>query len=110
MKDTLYTKKALFLDRDGVVIKMHYDLDFGTIETPLSIKQVEFVPGIFDLLKHAKKLGYLILLISNQPGVGIKKMSLKRFEEIKDYITKMLQEKRTPLDGQYYCMHHPHAS
>lgn len=103
-------KKAIFLDRDGVIIKMYYDKNFGTIDTPLSIKQIEFVPGIFDFLHFARKLGYLLILVSNQPGVGIKKISLKRYNEIKDYIAQNLQKQGIMLDGQYYCLHHPHAS
>jgi D-glycero-D-manno-heptose 1,7-bisphosphate phosphatase len=102
--------KAIFLDRDGIVIKMHYDRNFGTIDTPLSVKQIEFVPGIFEFLRLAKRLGYLVILISNQPGVGIKKISLKAHNEMKDYITKTLKREGLTLDGQYYCMHHPYAS
>lgn len=102
--------KAIFLDRDGIIIKMHYDRKFGTIDTSLSVKQIEFVPGIFDFLHFAQKLGYLLILISNQPGVGIKKISLKRYNEIKDYITFALQKQGITLDGQYFCMHHPYAS
>ncbi len=89
---------------------MHYNLGSGTIDTPLSIKQISFVPGIFEFLQHAKKLGYLLILISNQPGVGIKKISLKRQKEIKDYITQVLRKQGIALDGEYYCMHHPYAS
>ena len=106
----LYEKKALFLDRDGIIIKMYYDRNFGIIDTPLSVSQIEFVPGIFELLRYAKQLGYLLILISNQPGVGIKKISLKRYNEIKAYISKVLQKHGITLNGQYYCMHHPYAS
>lgn len=102
--------KAVFLDRDGVVIKMHYNLESGTIDTPFSIKQVLFVPGIFEFLQYAKKLGYLLILISNQPGVGIKKISLKRQHEINNYIMQALQKQGVTIDGQFYCMHHPYAS
>jgi len=103
-------KKAIFLDRDGVIVKMHYDRNLGIIDTPLSVKQVEFVSGIFELLHFAKSLGYLLIIVSNQPGVGIKKISLKRHREMKDCITLALQKKGITLDGQYYCMHHPYAS
>lgn len=103
-------KKAIFLDRDGTIIKMHYNLEFGTIDTPLSVRQVVFVPGIFDFLQYARKLGYLLIIVSNQPGVGIKKISLKNFNEINNYIIKTLQEHEVTIDKQYYCMHHPYAS
>lgn len=102
--------KALFLDRDGVIIKMHYDIVHGVIDTPLSIKQVEFIPGIFELLRFAKRFGYLLIVITNQPGVGIKKISSKKNTEIQKYITQILQKQGINLDGEYYCLHHPYAS
>lgn len=102
--------KAIFLDRDGIVIKMHYDRSFGTIDIPLSIKQIIFVPGIFEFLHVAKNLGFLLVLISNQPAVGIKKISLQTHKKIKAYIAKTLQSHGITLDGEYYCLHHPYAS
>lgn len=104
------TAKAIFLDRDGVVIKMHYDRVLGIIETPLSVKQITFAPGIFEFLHFAKNLGYLLIIISNQPAVGIKKLSLKTHKEIRDYITKMVKKQEITFDKEYYCMHHPYAS
>lgn len=103
-------KKAIFLDRDGVVIKMYYHRDIGIIDTPLSIKQVTFMPGIFNFLHFVHRLGYLLILVSNQPGVGIKKISFKKYQEIKDYIKQCLKKEGILLDGAYYCMHHPYAS
>jgi len=102
--------KAIFLDRDGIVIKMHYDRNFGTIDTPLSVKQIEFVPGIFEFLHVAKNLGFLLILISNQPAVGIKKISLQTHKKMKAYIKKTLQSHGVTLDGEYYCLRHPYAS
>lgn len=102
--------KAIFLDRDGIVIKMHYDRNFGTTDTPLSVKQIEFVPGIFEFLHVAKNLGFLLVLISNQPAVGIKKISLQTHKKMKAYIAKTLQNHGVTLDGEYYCLHHSYAS
>ena len=102
--------KAIFLDRDGIVIKMHYDRNFGIIDTPLSVKQIEFAPGIFEFLKFAKRLGYLVILISNKPGVGIKKISLQTHTKLKVFIAKTLQSHGITFDREYYCLHHPYAS
>ena len=54
-------KKAIFLDKDGIINKLHYDTELGIIHTPLNQAQVEFVFGIFNLLIEAKKLGYLLI-------------------------------------------------
>jgi D-glycero-D-manno-heptose 1,7-bisphosphate phosphatase len=105
-----HEKKAIFLDRDGIIIKMHYDRVFGTIDTPLSVKQIVFTPGIFEFLQVAKSLGFLLVLISNQPAVGIKKITLQSHNKMKTYIKKTLQNHGIILDGEYYCLHHPYAS
>ena len=101
--------RAIFLDRDGVINKMYYHLDVGAIDTPLTTRQVEFVPHIFDFLRNVKKLGYLLILVSNQPGFGLKKLSWKNFSAIKRKIAKTLNRYGISLDGEYYCFHHPYA-
>jgi D-glycero-D-manno-heptose 1,7-bisphosphate phosphatase len=53
---------ALFLDRDGTLIRhVHY------LHNPM---EVELLPGITAALAQAKKLGYLLFLHTNQSGVG----------------------------------------
>lgn len=102
--------KAVFLDRDGVINKMFYDLRLGIIDTPITSSQVEFIPGIFAFLHAVKKLGYLLILISSQPGIGIKKLSKKNFLAIKKKISETLERKGVKLDSEYYCLHHPFAT
>jgi len=102
-------KKAIFLDRDGVIIRMQYNRDFGTVDTVLSERNIKFVSGIFSFLKKTKQLGYYLILVSNQPGVGVKKISLKQFIKIRESITQKLKSENITLDGEYYCMHHPYA-
>ncbi len=102
--------KAIFLDRDGIVIKMYYDRNFGIIDTPLSVKQITFAPGIFEFLHVAKSFGFLLILISNQPAIGIKKINLQTHNKMKDYIKQTLKNHGITLDGEYYCLHHPYAS
>ena len=54
--------KALFLDRDGTVI-----IDQGYLNDP---EGVEFLPGAMDALKEAESLGYKLVIITNQSGIG----------------------------------------
>ncbi len=101
--------KAIFWDRDGVIIQMYYDLENGIIDTVQTIDQVEFVPGIFELLREAKKLGYLNILVSNQPGIALKKINNKNFQLVKSFINKRLENQKIIFDKEYYCFHHPFA-
>lgn len=102
--------KAAFYDRDGVIMKMVYDLEQGLIETAKKPSQISFVPGIAGLLKHTKSLGYKNVIISNQAGIGIKKISQKNFDAVRRTMTERLNKKGAIIDAQYYCFHHPFAA
>ncbi len=102
--------KAAFYDRDGIIIKMVYDLENGLIETAKTPSQIEFVYGIVDLLRHTTSLGYKNIIASNQAGIGIKKISEENFNVVKEEMIKRLKAQHTIIDAQYYCFHHPHAA
>jgi D-glycero-D-manno-heptose 1,7-bisphosphate phosphatase len=55
-------RKALFLDRDGTI-----NVEKGYI---FRVEDFEFQPGIFDLLLHFQKQGYLLFIITNQSGIA----------------------------------------
>ncbi len=56
------SRAALFLDRDGTLIRhVHY------LHKPA---EVELLPGVTAALAKAKQLGYLLFLHTNQSGVG----------------------------------------
>ena len=74
------TKKALFLDRDGVI-----NVDHGYVYRPEDFK---FVDGIFELCRQAISSGYLIFVITNQAGIGRGYYSTADF----DYLTNWMCE------------------
>ena len=55
-------KKAAFLDRDGVINK-----DIGFLHR---INDLEWVEGARESIKFLKNNGFLVVVISNQSGVG----------------------------------------
>lgn len=59
-------KKVLFIDRDGtLVIEPPIDLQLDSLE------KLEFYPGVFqNLSRIAKELDYLIVMVTNQDGLG----------------------------------------
>lgn len=104
-----YMNKACFFDRDGVIVQMIHDLENGHIRTVLNPDQVRFVPGIFELLKTTKNLGYRNIVISNQPDIGLKRISKTNFEKVREIISQRLKKEGIKLDEEYYCFHHPFA-
>lgn len=101
--------KAAFLDRDGIIINLAYDKEQGSIYTPLNPKEVELTFGIVPFLKKARKLGYKLIIISNQPDVGLGRMSAAMFDAVRTRMEELLLRNGIALDAQYYCLHHPFA-
>ena len=57
-------KKAIFVDRDGTLLKEPADEQIDSLE------KVEFVPGAISGLKALADLGYELVMASNQDGLG----------------------------------------
>ena len=55
-------KRALFLDRDGVI-----NHDIGYVYKK---EDFELVDGILEVLKHFQEEGYILVVVTNQAGIG----------------------------------------
>jgi D-glycero-D-manno-heptose 1,7-bisphosphate phosphatase len=92
-------KRALFLDRDGVI-----NVDHGYVCTP---ERTEFVEGIFDLCRLASQRGYLVVVITNQAGIARGYYSEQEFLAYMNWMRSAFAERGARLDAVYYCPHHP---
>lgn len=101
--------KALFLDRDGVIVKVFFDKKTDSIRIVQAIDEVEFNYGIFNLIQTSHDLGFLNIVISNQSGLALKQTTSRKFTALKKYIHQTLINNEVILDGEYYCLHHPFA-
>ena len=80
-------KKAIFFDRDGVLI--HAPIKNNKPISIQNIKELKFCMGIKKLCKFYKK-NYLLIMVTNQPDFVRKKNTKKNITEINQYIKKML--------------------
>jgi len=95
----LVKRSALFLERDGVI-----NIDRGYV---CAQDQVEFVGGIFDLCRSATELGYLVIVVSNQAGIGRGYYSEQDFLALTEWMCKVFHERGASLTKVYYCPFHP---
>lgn len=90
---------ALFLDRDGVI-----NVDYQYVS---KIEEFEFIEGIFDLCRHAKKRGYLICIVTNQSGIGRGYYTEDDFMRLTDWMCHRFIQEGAPIDKVYYCAMNP---
>lgn len=93
-------QKAVFLDRDGTI---NVYKDFLT-----DIDDFELIPGVADAIKKINALGYLAIVITNQPVIARGEISWDQLEEIHNKMETELGKEGAYLDGIYFCPHHPH--
>lgn len=102
-------KNAIFLDRDGVINELYYDDNQGVIDSPFHPDQFKLFPNVGKAINTFHKLGYLVIIISNQPGIAKQHFTEKTFESVKQKMKKELKKDNAYINGEYYCFHHPDA-
>ena len=101
--------KAVFLDRDGVINELIYYREQGIVDSPFTVEQFKLIPGADEAIKKFHKMGYKVILASNQPGIAKGHMSEETFDKIRRRMKEELAKEGAFLDEEYYCFHHPEA-
>lgn len=91
--------KAIFLDRDGVI---NVDKQYVA-----RIEDFEFKEGIFETLRRLQRAGYLLIVVTNQSGIGRGYYSLEDFQKLTAWKLKRLEEAGIYIDAVYHCPHAP---
>jgi D-glycero-D-manno-heptose 1,7-bisphosphate phosphatase len=101
--------RAVFLDRDGVLNDLEHNSDEGRIGSPLSSKQLRIFSYAGEAVRRIQELGFEAIIVSNQPGVAKRQLTLSEFEKMNGMVRDELKRHGCVLDGEYYCLHHPDA-
>jgi D-glycero-D-manno-heptose 1,7-bisphosphate phosphatase len=97
-------KKAVFLDRDGVINEICYHHDIG-VYSARDISEFKVMKGAKEAIKAFHELGYMVVVVSNQPEVDFGYIREEDLEEIDEYMRTELG-----VDAVYNCTKHPHHS
>ncbi|MBZ7948081.1 HAD family hydrolase [Campylobacter sp. RM9929] len=90
-------KKALFLDRDGVI-----NIDKKYV---YKIEDFEFCEGIFDLCRYFLKKDYLLFIVTNQSGIARGYYSEEDFFRLCDFFLKEFEKEKIHFSKIYHCPH-----
>lgn len=96
------SKKALFLDRDGVINE-----DTGH---PWRNTDITFIDGIFELVRTANILNYLVLVVTNQAGIAKGKYTVSDFHRLSSWMGDEFLQHGSRIDKFYFCPFHPDAT
>lgn len=97
------TKRAVFLDRDGTInVEVQY----------LSrVEDFQFIPGVPFALKRLKEAGFLLVVVTNQSGIGRGYYDEAALDAIHEHMHADLASFGISIDACYFCPHHPeHAT
>lgn len=92
-------RRALFLDRDGVI---NHDSGYTS-----KSEDFEFIEGIFDLCRAAVRLGYELIVVTNQAGIGRGYYSEQDFFKLTEWMRQRFLDEGAPLTDVFFCPYHP---
>ena len=91
-------EKVIFLDRDGVINKDKKDY-------VRSWAEFEFLPNVFAALRRLTELGYKIIIISNQAGVGKGLYTQENLTEMTEKMLQRIRRNSASIYSVHYCRH-----
>ena len=98
-KDNKNSLKAFFLDRDGVI---NFEKKNEKVSNPFN-----FFPKTLNALRKIKKNKFLIIIVTNQPGVAKGFIKEKKLIQINTEYLNYLSRRKIIIDSLLYCPHHP---
>jgi D-glycero-D-manno-heptose 1,7-bisphosphate phosphatase len=69
--------------------------------------QVELIDGVAKTMKAASALGYILVGVSNQSGLGRNLFTEGQLAQVMKRLDELLAKSGTGFDGFYYCPHAP---
>jgi D,D-heptose 1,7-bisphosphate phosphatase len=90
--------KAIFLDRDGTIIMPGDHL--------YEIEKMKFALMVIEGLQAMKKIGYKLIVATNQAGIAKGIFSEKDYFAFRSELHQRLGKKGIIIDAEYFCPHH----
>lgn len=97
------TGKVIFIDRDGVINK-----DPGGWTEHSYVTRWEdfhFLNGALEALALLKKIGFRVVVVSNQAGVGKKFFSREDLDRVTGKMLSAIHKRGGMIENVYYCVH-----
>jgi D-glycero-D-manno-heptose 1,7-bisphosphate phosphatase len=101
------SRRAVFLDRDGVINALVADPRTGLLESPLSVADVTLIAGAAAALRKLSDAGWALVGVSNQPAAAKGAVSLDQLHAVQARVLELLSANGVRFDDFRLCLHHP---
>jgi D-glycero-D-manno-heptose 1,7-bisphosphate phosphatase len=91
--------RAVFMDRDGTInVEVQY---------LCNADEFQLIPGVAQALKRLKDAGFLLVVVTNQSGVGRGLYDEAALNAVHERMHQDLASFGASIDACYFCPHHP---
>lgn len=94
-----FGRKAVLLDRDDTIVK-----DYPYTADP---DKIELLPGAGKAIARLNKAGYLVLVVTNQSGIGRGAFGEDALAKAHEKMVSLIEAEGGKVDEIFYCPHHP---
>lgn len=88
---------AIFLDRDGTINK-----EIGYLSEP---EKFEFLPHAIEGMKKLQNMGYRLVIVTNQAGIGLGYFTKEDFYKVNKKMLAEVSRAEIAIDKIYFCPH-----
>ena len=96
------SKKAVFIDRDGVINK-----EVGYLH---KIKDFKFIDGVFDACLYLQNLGYHLIIVTNQSGISRGYYNENDFHVVNNWMLEQFSHQDIKFLDVFFCPHGPEST
>jgi len=90
---------VLFIDHDGTLVEEPPDQQVDSLE------KIRFMPGVFAALNELSRVGYRLVIVTNQDGLGTASHPTARFEQAHQFILDAFRSQGVQFEKVFICPH-----
>lgn len=99
MADPAARAGAVFLDRDGTIVR-----DPGFLHDPADVR---LLPGAAQAIRRLNDAGWPVIVVSNQSGIARGRYTADAYHAVQRRLDELLKALGARIDAAYFCPHHP---